>query len=187
MNELSITKRAIDQFRELFATGIEKIHDAAKVYVEAIDADEEAANEFKAAFPGIPHGAWAGFEAVGRGWLDRRLLWGGGNAAGALKRLPLSQQSKSLDRGVEVLAADGSALLVKVEDMTNAQIKQAFASDHLRNLSEQRAWLESKRQKDTEPPSVEMPYEVRKGRLVVNEPTTFTRQDIARILWEIER
>jgi len=180
-------KSSIERFGDLFKRGIEHIHEAATVYADAVDADPDLINAFKEAFPGIPHGAWSGFEAVGRGWIDRRLLWGGGKASAALKRLPISQQSSALNSGVEILSSDGSALTVKVEDLSKAQTMQVFTGNHIRTLSEQRAWIEDRRQAKSDPPVLLLPYEIKRGKVIVRQPTTFTKRDLVRMLLEVEK
>lgn len=187
-----IQKRAIETFRAAMQAGIDKICEAANIYVAAIDADSSMKDAFAESCPGIPPGAWAGLEAVGRGILDRRLLWGGGRAASYLRRLPVSEQKAALDAGVQMVTAKGDTLRVMPEKMTSAQCHQVFAADHIRDAGEQRAWIESQAVEHSQPVAMAtladaLPWEVAGGKLIVRTPMTLTRRDIQRVLREMER
>lgn len=188
----AVQKRVIETFRDAMQTGVEKICEAANIYVAAIDGDSAMKNVFMEACPGIPPGAWAGLEAVGRGILDRRLLWGGGRAVSYLRRLPISAQRAALDGGVEMLTAKGEALRVMPEKMTTAQCCQVFAQDHIRDAGEQRAWIEAQAVEHAQPVAMAaladaLPWEVAGGKLIVRTPMTLTRRDIQRVLREMEK
>ena len=152
--------------------------------MRAIDENPNNHARFAESCPTVPASAWSGFEAVGRGWMDFRLLLNGGTATRTLRKLPRSQQTAALDNGVELLVNAGETLLVKVEDLSPKQAKQAFAGDHVRSLGEQRAYLENQ----YDPPSKEYrpSYEIRRGILHINAATRMTRKDVARILLEME-
>jgi hypothetical protein len=185
-NEL--IKSAIESFKECFENGISNIVKACNAYVNAIDSDPNASEEFKKAFPLISEGAWASFEAVGRKIIHHRLLFGDNPAFNKLKKLPYSQQEKAIEQGIEILVNGGDILKVKPENMTAFQRKQAFIDDRIRSIPEQKAYLESIKIMESKTVRVEMPYEI-KGQKVVfpahDRPVEFTRQELARILAEI--
>jgi hypothetical protein len=184
MTEVVSVEDMIAEFRTLFNQGLENIAKAAVIYVKAIDENPNNHARFASNCPTIPASAWSGFEAVGRGWLDYRLLLTGGSASKALRRLPRSQQSTALDQGVEVLVGSGETLLVRVENLTTVQAKQVFAGDHIRSLGEQRAWLEA--QHAPESKEYKAAYIIRKDVLHINAATTLTRKELTRILMEME-
>jgi len=185
MNEIQVktTHQQIEAFKALFADGIRKIVEASAIYVEAIDHDPEAAELFAKACPNVPSGAWIGFEAVGRNWMDYRLLLSGGTVTKIMRRLPKSQQTKALDEGVELLVGNGEHLNTQVQNLTPKQARQVFADDHIRDLAQQRAYIESCRpnQSTEYKPS----YNVVRGVLHINTPTTITRKELTRILMEM--
>jgi hypothetical protein len=174
----------VDEFKELFHQGLENIAKAAAIYVKAIDENPNNHAVFAHKCPNIPMSAWAGFEAVGRGWLDYRLLLIGGSTTKSIRKLPLSQQKLALDSGDEVLVSNGESLIVKVESLTPSQAKQVFAGDHIRSLGEQRAYVESRHSPDAK--DYKLAYTIRKDVLHINAATTLTRKELTRILMEME-
>ena len=185
----AITRKraAVVKFKEAFACGIEHIIEAAAIYVKAIDSGDITHEDFQEAVPGIPPAAWNGLEAVGRGWLDRRLLWGGGRAASYLKRLPPSDQTAAFDNGLKMLLANGDAILVKPELMTREQCEQIFADNHVRTAGEQRVYLESKKVdpvlfKTASQAVAAAAVEVVGKKLVVRSAVTFTTAELRRFL-----
>jgi len=55
------------------------------------------------------------------------------------------QESFANDEPVELMVGNGDTLMVQPSKMTGKQLKQVYARDHIRDLGEQRAWLESRR------------------------------------------
>ena len=179
-------KEIISKFKNVFSGGIEKIVEAATIYVHALESGELTHDDFFEAVPGIPPTAWHGLEAVGRGWLDRRLLWGGGRAASYLKKLPPSDQTNAFDNGLKMLLKGGDAILVKPELMTRKQCEQIFAENHIRSLGEQRTYIETEETsqpiKTASEAASQLSYEIKKNRLIVREPLIFTPNEIKKIL-----
>lgn len=61
--------------------------------------------------------------------------------------LPLIDQKRIADgKPVKLLLHGGDHMMLRVEDMTNDQARQVFASDHIRNDSEQSAWITERSQ-----------------------------------------
>lgn len=177
-------EQMIEEFKRLIQTGLESIAKASVVYVKAIDENPHNHKRFADSCPLVPASAWSGFEAVGRGWLDYRLLLNGGTANKIMRKLPRSQQTSALDNGVELLLDDGDNLIVKVENLTPKQAKQVFAKDHIRSLGEQRAYIES--QHAPTPKEYRPSYTIKRGVLHINAATTLTRKEVTRILMEMD-
>ena len=183
MSELT-TVNAIEKFRTAMTAGIESIAIACQIYVDQIDHDPSVKERFKAAMPEVPVHAWRTFERVGRGTLDRRLMFGGGNAQAELRRLNTSDQKEALDKGVKLLTKSGDSLIVKVENLTAAQKTQVFTKDKVRDMAAQRAWREDRQHSivvENEAPK----YEVKNGRLEVYRPCKLSKQELAVILAEV--
>jgi hypothetical protein len=178
------TARSIKAFRDAMNKGISLIADAARIYVEAIDKEPEAKAKFIEACPDVPRHAWRSFEQIGRGLIDQRLLYGGGNAQAELRRLPVSTQKEVLDKGVKLLTKRGDHMMVKVENLTTAQKAQVFDKHNVRDLAAQRSWQEDRQRSivvENETPA----YEVKGGRLVVFKPCKISKQELAIILSEV--
>ncbi len=182
-----MTIKAIDHFGELMAQGFDKINQACKVYVEAIDSNPELKSNFIKAYPDIPAGVWARYELVGRGGLDYRLLWIGGPGPRMLKKMPISDQKKYIEKPVDLLLSNGDKIKVDIRKLRPKQAKQVFADDHVRDAAEQRAWIEDqntqsnlKANKDAK-----QPYRIENGFLVVGK-IKFGKKDLHRILIRME-
>lgn len=180
------TEDAIQAFGEAFRRGMEVIEEACAIYVSQIDTDSTAAARFATAFPEVPPGAWAGFEAVGRKWMDRRLLSVGGRLGTCMKRLPRSQQTAALDDGVDLLTPNGDTLHTSVFNLTPKQVRQVF-SDHVRTSAEQKAWMVSEGLANSDPVPRSDPWVILGTKLRVREACDIEKKDIARILYELER
>ena len=182
--EVIAIEKMIEEFKTLIQAGLESIAKASAVYVKAIDENPKNHMRFAESCPLVPASAWSGFEAVGRGWLDYRLLLNGGTANKIMRKLPRSQQTSALDDGVELLIKDGDTLRVQVESLTPKQAKQVFARDHIRSLGEQRAYLESLYAPT--PKEYRPSYTIERGVLHINAATKLTRKEVTRILMEME-
>ena len=86
-------------------------------------------------------------ELLGRGALDERLVKICGRIVTHLQKLPVYEQKRLLDEGVPVVLADkpDEHLMVDVQSLWPAQLKQVFGLNGVRSLAEQRAWLEEKK------------------------------------------
>ncbi len=112
----------------------------AEIYVSAVDRDSRFPIWLRDMAPGLPARWLTILEHVGRGNSDKRLLLGTINAH-RLARLPLSEQRRALDEPIPVCQLGGDHLLVKLENLSRAQMSQVLGVDRLRTLEEQRAWL----------------------------------------------
>lgn len=181
---------AAQQFRDAFSGGMASLTKACQIYVAAIDASPEQAEDFRESLADIirDNAVWARLEMVGRGYLYDRLLYAGGGTYRALVALPLSTQKLAVDSGVEVLVAGGDTLRLKAHEMTKLQRDQVFAKDHVRSLAEQRAWYsDNGPATNAAPEERTQPWEIKRGKLSVLHPVTLTRREVAQILAEMER
>jgi len=101
--------------------------------------------------------------------------------------MPYSLQQKHIDNPVEVLIEkDGNIdkISVKVENLTSDQCKQVFGKTHIRNMPEQRAWIESQKQSvaiaKVEPEVV--PYYISGKKITFRKSCVMTKRELKRIL-----
>jgi len=176
----------VSEFKRLWISGMEKLLQACKLYVNAIDLDKKAKQAFKEAMPKINNCAWSRIESVGRNQMHYLLLVDSSPAASKLRKLPYSEQQKVIEVGCEVLTDTGDKLKVKSENLTVDMVKQVFANDHVRDIGAQRAFRESKKIankiKSETPQSI---YKVNGAKLEVYTPCTFTRQQLLNILQDM--
>lgn len=174
------------RFRAAFAKAEEGFVEAAKVYCEAIDKyGDDARKRFAAACPRISSSTWRCLERLGSGNLDARLLMTSSCGAAALRRIPGPMQTAAIDKGVEVLIANGETLIVQIDNLTPAQARQVFSNDHIRDIAAQRAWLETNAPTVARPMVAAPAWEVKGGKVNVNRACSLTRLDLARMLAEM--
>jgi hypothetical protein len=86
-------------------------------------------------------------ERIGSGEMDPRFLLNQvpDQHVLRLEKYGADEQKRALDEPLPVLTADGSELLVKLENLTPEQVAQVFARDHIRDIPAQKAWIESEK------------------------------------------
>lgn len=177
----------IAEFRTALESGIREISRACKLYVEAIDSDPSWQDLFAEAFAEqIPPGSWARLEAVGRNRLHERFLIDANIPhATKVRKLPYSIQERIFaGHRFPLLLTGGEHILVDVREATPGQAAQILAPDHIRTLSEQRAYIEGQ-PVPTDEPVEQLPYIIRGGKVVFRRNTEMTKDQIRRLLQEI--
>ena len=183
---MDIIPNYISEFKEAFNIGITSIEKAAKIYVNALDADVNAYNTFRESFDGeIPASAWTKFENVGRGFMHSKLLIGaGGRHSNKIAKLPMSEQKLMFDGKVDLLLQDGDTIKVDAKTLRPSDAKQLFANNHIRSLSEQKTYIESIKAEH----SLKMeeyktlPYEIKGNKIFFKHNTELTKQELKKIL-----
>lgn len=117
-----------------------------------------------------------------------QLLFTSSAGAAALRRLPLDIQEKHATEPVELLLANMETLCIDIHNLSPLQASQVFASDHVRSLAEQRAWLEDQATRKSVARVVkpDMPYRVVKTDLVIMEPCKLSRKQLMQLLSEMD-
>ncbi len=188
----NIQETAINKFGELFTKGIGYLLKACKLYVKTIDDNPDAIYDFQEAYPDISSTAWRRFESVGRGSLHVKLLTNLTTGAKKLGKCSFAEQSKYVEEPLDVLLPNNDVLKVSIHNLQPDQVKQVFASDHIRNRSEQRAYIESLKTtkaietSQKESADISLPYQIKRGKLIVGN-VTFTKSDLVRILVQLEK
>lgn len=126
------------------ATIEKSVTEIAKIYVNAINKDHNFNEYLTESLPSIPATFWRNLEKVGRNQLDGRIIGGAIPYVHRISVMSLSEQKRAIDGPLELLVKDGDKLSVKIDTITPDQAQQIFAKDHIRTLSEQKTWLESK-------------------------------------------
>jgi len=186
------TTTAIEEFRKAFNDGICNIVKASEIYVRAIDENPRNADKFREEFAdSIPSSAWSGFEAVGRKWMHPRLLMGGMSDRKKntiVKKLPYSVQERIFNRDrFPLLCCDGETLQVDIMEATHEQVSQLCGQGAIRNISEQRAYIESRRTAPLASGQTEevMPYTIKDGKVRFRRGVALTRSEVRRLLQEM--
>jgi hypothetical protein len=178
----TITAATIDRFKAALAQAVDGMKTAAAIYIDAINSGTD--QELRDAMPQLAPRSWNMLESIGMGTMDPRLFFEGGAAAHALRRLPVSEQKRALDKGVEVYAGGTDRMVVPVHKITPEQAKLVFAYDHVRDLPEQRQILQTEAVV-RKPAAPRQGYEVGKNAVMINVPMKLTKNDLLRILAEM--
>lgn len=186
---ITITSK-LAEFRDALQAGIDGIVRASEVYVSALDEDPRNADRFRDEFAEwVPASSWSQFEAVGRKWMHPRLILGGvadRKKAGLIKRLPYSMQDRVFKRErFPMLTATGDTLQVDMMEATPEQAEQLCNGSAIRNLSEQKAWLEAQAAAQQGEPAEVMPYTVTDGRVTFRRGCVMTRNEMKRLLQDM--
>ena len=179
-----------DEFREALAGTIAGVVRCGEIYAATLDESPEAAAALRSQFDGVvPQSAWRLFEAVGRKVMHPSLLLGAVPNAKKhkiIRSMPFDVQTRIFQRKrFDMLTEDGDTLKVDVLEASPEQVAQMFDDDGPRSVSAQRAFIESRRAKESEDVVDRMPYEIRRGKLVVRKGTELTRAEVQRILMEM--
>lgn len=173
----------IESFIGSFKNWVQNTIEVSKLYSELIDKYPEAKEELKHRLPGVPSRTWIKFEAVGRGYMHPQLISNPHFAIPRLERMSYSDQAKAVEGKMDVLTPKGDTLKVSLSELTPEIAKQVFAHDHIRSLSEQKIYLESKRSAKLKP--IATAYKIFKDRIDVVEPCSLKKYDLLRILQEM--
>ena len=173
----------IEKFIGSFQNWVQNTIEVSKQYAELVDRFPEAKEELKHRLPGVPSRTWIKFEAVGRGYMHPQLISNPHFAIPRLERMSYSDQTKAVEGKMDVLTAQGDTLKVALSELTPEMAKQLFAHDHIRTLSEQKVYIESKRSAKLK--TVATMYKVFKDRVDVVEPCSLKKADLLRILQEM--
>lgn len=171
----------IAEVRRLISAGIEAWIQAGQIVAQAVDADPLWIDKACEADKSLSHEILHRFDQIGRKQIVPSLLLNDSPGFKRLRKLPYPIQAKYASQPVELLTADGSTLLVDVQNLTPRQARQVFASDRVRSLAEQRAFMEDAKAIEI-PSSAGEPYRIVGKTVVVTNPCKFSLQELAQIV-----
>lgn len=179
----------IAELQQAIFTGVEAWKKAGQLLVEIIENDGLALADI-AEQADLPIDVLSQLEKIGRNQLVPQLLLAEYPAARKLERLPMSEQERLMLEPVEVMVMKDGApdtLCVPVRHLSGTQVRQVFASNHVRGLSEQRQWIESQRPQAGEPVKMSVPYTLtRKGSVIFNQGCEMTAKELLRIAAQLQ-
>jgi hypothetical protein len=114
--------------------------------VAALDAKPELAQELEDA--GVNRELVSRLERLGRGQIHPRLVFSTTPGAEKLLTVPLSEQARVLDAGVEVMEDDETTTRnIPIHELSPEQARQVFHRGQVRSLAEQRTYLRARKKK----------------------------------------
>lgn len=180
----------IHLFLELYQKGKECWINAGKTLAEAVDKVPGFMKLMEEHCPQFPPRFLNRMLDLGRGALHEELLLASSKGENALAKLPYSWQEKYVKQPVELLLKKDDkwdTLLVPVADLTPDQVHQVFDGSGVRTIAQQRVYLENQWARKTAPPKqANLPYRIVQGKLVVMQPVTLNRKELAKLLSEME-
>jgi hypothetical protein len=187
MNDLVETKSFVEAVRR----GIEAFEEAGRILVEMIDRDPGCLAQLKEQNPEFTNEILRTFERIGRRQLYYKLCLKETPGAKALLRCAYSEQVKYCNEPIPFLLLQAKDqtdhLLVQLDALSPAQVRQVFCNGRIRDLGAQRAYLEGRKQRLPEVTEVEQVYRVTKGKVTFLKPCMLSAGDLARIIAEISR
>ena len=179
----------IDLAKKGFERQINGIVDVARAYKKAILAGPQWRKKFVSAFPFITPYIWTRYELVSEGKLIPRLAVYPYTGGHVLEKLPLREQERALSGPIEVVVKDskGQTDILKTEfqNLTPEQRKQVVTFDHIRDVAEQKAFLESEKTNVWAKTSRFVgneKYLIVKGKMIVPQRAEFTSSELLDII-----
>lgn len=189
-NAIKSTKSDAEKFVQLIQRGIDSWVEAGKFVASKIDEDPDFLNAICDQFPHISPEMVMRFDALGRKQIHPQLLLCDGPGPRRLRKLPYTLQEKFSAQPIDLLInteKGWETLKVDVRNLTPDQAAQVFAPDGIRTEAAQRAFVEDRASKRVAPPTrANLPYRISGKKLVVIEPCTFDRKEIAQLLADME-
>jgi hypothetical protein len=166
-------EKIADVLRSMYNDLLENASKFAGYYISNVRNRPYLDEKVKSLLVEIPSAVWYDLDQIGRGLLNKRLLFGYANVKSFLRRLPPTEQERCVSEPIEVVvktATGWDTLRVDVKSMNTDQCRQVFSKDHIRSIPEQRATIEqNKTVKNIKARSERAAYYVSpEGFLVVN-------------------
>ncbi len=147
LNPLTKIDTAADLKRDL-ASGLDKFaFEWSQRLVRAIDHDPKIIQQLVDL--NMDRGFLRRMEFLGRGQIDRRLLYATSAAATRLLRAPISEQASALEKGILVLDENETdERNIFPDDLTPEQVRQVFdRNGRIRSITEQRTVIRQRKQR----------------------------------------
>jgi len=180
--------QCLEQAWEKFSASRQSWLEFAKCIVEIIDEFDNGKEKIQVFFESkgerLSKFFWNRIEDVGRARMHWRLLPGmseGGSTE--IRQLPYSDQNEIFEQGKKypLLLEGGDNIMVDVRQLGRDQAKQIFGDGYIRDLTEQKAYLSSRTEKEVT--EIIDPYRITsRGLLVTKENTLFTKANLREIL-----
>ena len=112
---------------------------AAQIYREYVDAggDPMALRDHVQ----MNAAMWRMLDGVAMGAIDSRVFLMPMHVQRALLKMPILAQKRYIEKGVDVVSDDGSAIKIELKDMSQYTASIAFCADGVRSIKQQSAYV----------------------------------------------
>ena len=187
MNTITETPHhLISQLAESINAGIADWETAGRIIVQLLDDHHYTLQSIAEQSDTLNEDLLARFEQIGRKQLSPQLLTATWPARNFMLSLPYSEQQRILNGSVDLLTDQGDTLKVAPKNLTRFQCRQVFSRGSVRDMSAQRAWIESERMDVKLPEKINGTYSVKGKKVVITGPCSLDQADLLRMLQEIQ-
>lgn len=178
------SEQTIEKFVAVLYEGVAAWEKAGKLLVVLIDRNPDVKQKIVKEHPEISMGVLSRLEMVGRGFVKPEMLLSDAPAYRAARVLPISDQDKLIsDPSIPlVIRENGNTEVLQVDfrNLQAGQVRQVFASDHIRNEAEQRVWIESKAR-----PTMKRDWWIEDGMVVFRKGAKFTVSQLSGVIQQV--
>jgi len=184
----------IEELQKSIQTGIDSWIEAGRALVQLTDSHGMSLESICDIIgsPMVTVSVLTQFERIGRNQVIPALLVADYPASKALQKLPISEQKRISEQGVEMMVLRNGkpdTLIVQAQDLTRDQCKQVFATESVRSLPAQRAWIESRaaeiQAQELAQKAAHTPWIVRNGKVIFRDACELTRHELSLILTQL--
>lgn len=178
------SEQTIENFVRVLYDGVAAWEKAGKILVALVERNPDVKAKIVREHPEISMGVLTRLEMVGRGFVKPEMLLSDAPAYRAARVLPVSDQARLLnDPNIPLVIREGGqteVLHVDFRNLQTAQVRQVFASDHIRSEAEQRAWMEAQAR-----PSMKRDWWIEDGMVVFRKGAKFTVSQLSGVIQQV--
>ena len=185
-----VVKSELSRVSELIVKGVECWIEAGEIIAKTLQDNPGSMGRI-CEVTGLSEDIVRRFEQIGRKEIYPQLLANTSIGYRKLVSCPYREQQHYSENPVELLIVGNGktdTLKVNVAHLTPEQARQAFSSDHVRTVSEQRAWIEAERKRSVEnairekAEVQEAAFVIRGGRVTFRKGCEMTAHEVAELL-----
>jgi hypothetical protein len=173
-----------EMFVAMLYEGVAAWEKAGKLLVKLIARNPDIKFRIVKEHPEISMGVLARLEMVGRGTVKPEFLLSDAAPYQSVRKLPVSDQEGLLKNPTVplVIREEGRTEVLKVDfrNLQAVQVRQVFASDHIRSEAEQRAWIEAH-----SAPLMQRDWAIEDGMVVFRRGAKLTVSQLSGIIQEV--
>jgi hypothetical protein len=185
------TESTIQKLKDAIQAGIDSWVNAGQCLVELLDhhgmSIQDIVREINSQV--VNENVLSQFERIGRGQVIPSLLVSSFPAAKAIQKLPMSEQKRCMEKGVEVvIIRNGNADILNVmpDALEKDQVSQVFTKTGLRSAAAQRLYIEElASEKEATEKVRKLPWIIKGNKIYFREGCELSRHDVTMLLTQL--